>query len=42
MQTALAPFPSNQTHRKEPKSYLKLNAMVTDVLKDQQHKALKE
>ena len=39
-QNAFALFHSDQTHRKEPKSHLKLKAMVTDVLQDQQQSVL--
>ena len=37
MQNDLALNLSDQIHRKDPKSYLKLKAVVADVLKDQQH-----
>ena len=36
MQDALVLYHSHQVHRKEPKSNLKLKAVVVDVLNDQQ------
>ena len=40
LQHALALYHADQIHRKKPKSYLMLKALVTDVLKDQQQNSL--
>ena len=40
MQNTLAPYPSNQIQRKEPKSYSRLKGMTSNVLEDQQQHSL--